>query len=261
MSHQNLLKQKIKQGLPVIGTWNTLASPLVTELLSRSGLDFLILDLEHGPFDLGQLHVFINACQHYQCTPIVRIPTLSEYAILQALDQGTHGVMIPHIENQQEAQRLINAMKYFPEGQRGYSPFTKYGGFAANNPKEFALEANAFTLTSVLIESLEGLKNLDSILEVNGIDIVYFGSFDLSQALGVPGEPRHPKVVETIAAAADKVVKAGKYAGGFVAQKEEDIDWLLKLGLKFITYDVDSAFLMAQYKKVVTHFKRSTGNG
>ncbi len=251
----NLLKEKIRQGRPVIGTWNTLGSPLVTDVLSASGLDFVIVDMEHGPFDLSNVHAFVNACASYGTTPLFRIPVLTDSFLLQALDQGAPGVMVPHIDTLSQARELVDSVKYFPLGKRGYSPFTKYGGFVSADPHQYAEVANKYTLVSIVIESLEGLRNLDEILTLPEIDVVYFGAFDLSQALGVPGMSRHAKVVEAIRSGVEKVRKANKCAGGSVAQKPEDIPWMLDLGITFLTYDVDAALLRSQYAQVVEHFR------
>ena len=115
MLKKNTLNAKLAKGDPVLGTWNTLASPLVTEVLAESGLDFQIIDLEHGPFILDKLHLHVNACENSSlCTPLVRIPSKEDWMVLQALDQGAHGVVVPHISNIQEAKELVKSTKYYP---------------------------------------------------------------------------------------------------------------------------------------------------
>lgn len=199
MLNNNKLKAKLQDGKPVLGTWNTLGSPLVTEVFAQSGLDFQIIDLEHGPFILDQIHLHVSACENSAtCTPLVRVPSNEDWMILQALDQGAHGLVVPHVQNHQSAEMLVNSVKYHPSGARGFTPFSKAGGFNNRDTAGYVKCANEATLSVIIIESQEGLGRLDEIIDVDGIDVVYFGAYDLSQALGYPGEVRHPAVIDSI---------------------------------------------------------------
>ena len=258
---KNKLNAKLLKGEPVLGTWNTLASPLVTEVLAESGLDFQIIDLEHGPFIIDKLHLHVSACENTSsCTPLIRIPSKQDWMALQALDQGAHGIVIPHISSNEEADDFINIMKYHPQGNRGFTPFSKAGGFNNKNTLNYVENANNEILSIIIIESEKGLNNIDEILEVNGVDIVYFGAYDLSQALGCPGDVKNEKVISSNKSAVDKVNSNGKYAGGFVPQSKDDIKWLLDIGMKFITYEVDSSIIYNQTRGVSDWFKEEVGN-
>ena len=251
----NALKRKLNEGKPVIGTWNTLASPLVTEVFAQAGLDFQIIDLEHGPFILDQIHLHVSACENTQsCTPIVRIPSNAEWMALQVLDQGAHGIVVPHIDSIDAAKSLVNSTKYHPNGKRGFTPFSKAGGFTNLDVKSHVKRSLNETLNVVIIESSQGLNNLEEILSVDGVDVVYFGAYDLSQALGHPGEVRHQKVIKTIQKNVDIVNQAGKYAGGFVPQSKNDVEWLLDMGMKFITYEVDCSIIHSHVRNITKWF-------
>lgn len=240
--------------MPAIGTWNTLGSPLVTEIFAQSGLDFQIIDLEHGPFILDQVHLHVSACENASaCTPLVRVPSNEDWMVLQALDQGAHGVVVPHISNRAAAKKLVSSVKYHPLGQRGFTPFSKAGGFNNSDTSGYVKRVNQSTLSIVIIESREGLDRLDEILEEE-IDIVYFGAYDLSQALGHPGDVRHSDVIQSIRDGVEKVNRSGKWAGGFVPQSRDDIQWLLDLGMRFITYQVDSSIIHRHVRGVVDWF-------
>ena len=260
MLRTNKLKEKLIKGEPVLGTWNTLASPLVTEVLAQSGLDFQIIDLEHGPFIIDKLHLHVSACENASsCTPLVRIPSKEDWMALQALDQGAHGVVIPHISSSQDSIDFMSSIKYHPIGNRGFTPFSKAGGFNNKNTSSYVDNANNSILSVVIIESVEGLNNLDEILDVEGVDIVYFGAFDLSQDLGCPGDVKNEKVINAIKTGVEKVNTKGKYAGGFVPQSKDDIKWLLDMGMKFITYEVDSSIIYSQTKDVSDWFNDKVG--
>ena len=251
----NYLKTKLKSQKPVIGTWNTIGSPLVSEVLARAGFDFLIIDFEHGPFDIGNVHQYVNACEQYDCSPIIRVPSNSDWISLQALDQGAHGIIVPGVGSKKDALSFVSSAKYYPKGTRGFTPFSKAGGFTNNNINMYTEKTNAFTVTGIIIESMNGINQLDEILDVEDLDIIYFGAYDLSQDLGVPGEVRNNKVVSVIESAVSKAVSAGKCAGGFVPQSKDDVKWLLDMGIKFITYNVDSDILYRSVNDIVEWFE------
>jgi 4-hydroxy-2-oxoheptanedioate aldolase len=259
MLNSNNLKKKLLSGSPVLGTWNTLASPLVTEVLALSGLDFQIIDLEHGPFTLDKIHLHVSACEiSSNCSPLVRIPSNLDWMALQALDQGAHGLVVPHIENKRDSKKLIQSIKYYPSGNRGFSPFSKAGGFSNKNISDYVNYANESLLSVVIVESKEGLERLDEIAEIDGIDVVYFGAYDISQALGYPGEAKHPEVVRSIQKGVELVSRKGKFSGGFVPQSKDDIKWLLDIGMRFITYEVDSSMIQTHVGGITDWFHEET---
>lgn len=249
------LRDSMSQGKPAVGTWNTVANPLITETLAVSGLDFVLIDMEHGPFDIKNVSNYCNACTKHNATPIVRIPKDSDWMALQALDQGAKGVIVPHVESQKQCQDFVDSLKYYPEGKRGFSPFTPAGSFGSTPIDEFVEKSNNETITAIIIESLKGLKNIDSILEVKGLDVVFFGSFDLSQALGIPGDTRNEKVLGEIKAATAKVIESGKVAGGYLAQNADDLKWALELGFKFLVYNVDTNILRTKIANDLSEFR------
>ena len=259
MLKNNNIKTKLLNGSPVLGTWNTLSSPLLTEALALSGLDFQIIDLEHGPFILDKIHLHVSACENsLNCSPLVRIPSNEDWMALQVLDQGAHGLVVPHIETRVDSEKFIKSMKYFPLGQRGFTPFSKAGGFNNKNSSDYVSYANESLLSVVIVESKEGLERLDEIVEIDGVDVVYFGAYDISQALGYPGEAKHPEVVRSIQKGVELVSRKGKFSGGFVPQSKDDIKWLLDMGMRFITYEVDSSMIQTHVGGITDWFHEET---
>ena len=240
---KNFVKEKITDGIPVFGTWNTLGSPMVTEVMARAGFDFIIIDFEHGSFSISEVHNYVNACERYSCSPIIRVPGKFDWMIQQVLDQGAHGIILPGIETSQDVRDFVEAVKFKPQGHRGFTPHTKAGGFTNINAETYPQEANDLTLVGVIIESVVALDNLDSILEVEGLDIVYFGAYDLALELNSPGDVFGKELIEMISSGIKKTIEAGKCPGGFVPQSVEKIKFIMDLGIKFITYNVDSAIL------------------
>jgi 4-hydroxy-2-oxoheptanedioate aldolase len=256
MFKQTVLRKKLKDNRPIIGTWNTLASPLVTEVIAQAGFDFQIIDLEHGPFILNEIHHHVSACESGSvCSPLVRIPSNQGWMALQSLDQGAHGIVVPHIRDADAAQTIAQAIKYHPHGNRGFTPFSKAGGFSNINAVKYVSTANQETIGVAIIECLKGLDNVQEIASVHGVDVIYFGAYDLSQALGRPGEHRHPDVISAIQRGVAQVHSLGKCAGGFVPQSKDDIKWLLDMGMRFITYEVDSSMIFRHTRDIRDWFE------
>ena len=246
------LSKKMSELKPVIGTWNTLGSPLVTEVIASSGVDFIIIDFEHGPFSIEKTSDYVNACNLYNCSSIVRIPKNSRWIALQALDLGAKGIMIPNVQNKEYVNKLIKIIKYPPIGSRGYSPFTKAGRFNESDT-EYQKKSNK-NISIIIIEDKIGLNNIDEILEVESVDIVYFGAYDLSNSLGLSGDIKNPKFLEIIKKNVLKVLKSKKYAGGFVPKNIDQVNMIRDIGINFITYNIDSFLIYDSFKKVMDWF-------
>ncbi len=246
---------KFKTDKPVIGTWNTLGSPMVTDALASCGFDFIIIDLEHGPFVISEIHVYVNACIIYNCIPIVRVPSKESWMILQVLDQGAEGVIIPGVKSKKDVLDYISYIKYFPEGKRGYTPFSKAGKFTNRMNDSHASRSNESVIAGIIIEDMEGINNIDEILTIDEIDVVYFGAYDLSQDLGIPGKVKDEKLLLLIKDVVKKVLESGKRVGGFVPQNNEEIKDLLNLGMNFITFNVDSDIITFNASEGINSFK------
>lgn len=242
MENTNRLKSKLKAGERVFGTWSMLSSPIVMDVISTAGMDFVIIDMEHGAtsFETAQNQIF--ATRSPACTPIVRLGEGSEATILRALEIGTQGLMVSHIATAQEAQEVVKAAKYYPEGERGLSPFTRNHDYSDENLPAKLRFANEQMFLGVLVEGEEGIKNLEQIANVPGLDMVYLGLYDLSQAVGVPGELNHPKVLKLVKECV-KIIESKGLAAGSVARDRDYIKILFEAGFRFISYRVDCAIL------------------
>jgi len=251
----NNIKQKISAKKLVLGTWNTMGSSTVTKVIGSSGLDFQIIDLEHGPFIINEIHNHVVSAAYFDCSCFVRIPSNTDWMALQVLDQGAHGIVVPQINNVESAKQFIENTKYFPVGNRGYSPFTLAGGYENSKIKNYTNHANKNIVNIVIIESIEGINNIDEIIKLKEIDVVYIGAFDLSKSLGIPGDIYNSKIVDIVKNAAEKISKAGKLAGSFVPNTVDEVKFCLDLNLKFITYSLDSLKLRDTYIKEIDQIR------
>ncbi len=190
------LRQMLRAGGPVIGSWINTGSPIVAELMATAGFDFLAVDAEHSAVDLPQIQVLFQAiCSgDPQCAPLVRLPG-HDYAITKRyMDAGAMGVIAPLINSAAQAEEIVRAVKYPPHGARGVG-FCRANLYGQNLGEVFA-GANDQTLICVQIEHIDGVENIDEILSVPGIDVAFIGPYDLSASIGITGQFDHPDMLD-----------------------------------------------------------------
>lgn len=232
---KNILKEKLRRGESVIGTFIGLGYPDLTEILSRMGFDWLLLDAEHGPLSLESMQVMLHAMNGTDCTPIVRPQWNDPVIIKRVLDIGPHGVLIPWVNTKEEAEAAVSACKYPPKGIRGWSPRR-----AARFDPDYRHTANEEVLVSVQIETEKALQNISEILSVEGVDAAYIGPWDLSNNLGFGVPPmwdqaRYLEAFDMVLRTCDEY---GKTAGMFC--NRDNISWAIERGFRFNTVgDVD----------------------
>jgi len=236
------LKSRLIRGDNVVGTWCVLPTGDAVEAICHAGLDFVIIDLEHGPHSFETASNMARAAQVAGASALVRVPANQQELILRALEIGSDGVVVPQIEDPSSAQIATSSAKYFPEGCRGFSPFTRSGGFSAHGVEDLAQRKNADTLCTLLVEGVTGIENLDGILEIPGIDVIYIGTYDLCQSAGHPGNPDHPEVLRLLETCVEKIVGAGKTVGCLAQSTEQAIRWH-RMGIAFVALKADVALL------------------
>lgn len=251
-------KSRIKDGETVCGPWCVLPSPAVIDIIGKAGADFVILDMEHGAHDLQTIEGMLRAAECTGCAALVRVPGNDEAAILHVLDLGAMGVIVPHIQSAGDAVKAIAYTKYHPLGSRGFSPYTRAGGYSRHNVAGHTREQNERTVLCLILEGKEGIENLDGILALPGlsdaVDIIYIGAYDLSQALGIPGQVDHPEVRKYLQQSIRKINSAGIAAGGYVAKTGEDMRWMMEMGMQFITLLPDVTIIYHAFESQVKDF-------
>lgn len=250
MLRRNFLKERLAAGRPVIGTWSNIPSVIVTDIIASAGVDFIIIDAEHGPINFETAQNMAIACESRNVSPVMRVGGMIEADILKALDIGVHCIQIPNVTAKSDIEKLVRMVKYPPAGNRGFSPFTRAGGYSNENSRELMATANENVLLAVHIEGKEAIDNIDGILGIKELDIVFLGLFDLSKSLGIPGEVTNPKILGILEKMANKINAAGKYAGTIVTT-DEQMKNAIGCGIRYITYSVDCEILRSGYKKIV----------
>jgi 4-hydroxy-2-oxoheptanedioate aldolase len=244
------LRKRIDRGETVFGTFMKLPSSQVVEIFGLAGLDFVILDTEHGPLSFESIETLILAAEVAGINPLVRVYDNDSALIGRALDLGAQGVLVPHISTAEAAARLAEASRFYPEGSRGICRYVRAARFSSTDRGDFFKRANAETLTVAMIEGTEGVANLDAILEVPGIDLVFVGPYDLSQALGVPGEVDNPLVLEAMSQIA-KTAQVHKVAlGTFADDPKTAVRWA-EAGVQLIAVSTDVGLIYEKAKQTV----------
>ena len=215
------LKQKLQAGETVVGPFVIVPSVTMIDTLGYAGMDFCIIDTEHGPISVESATDLVIASQGTGVAPIIRVGDNDERLILRALDIGAEGVQVPQINSIPDAESVVHAAKYAPLGERGLSIFTRAGNYFQNDGSGHTDRQNEETMTVVHIEGKRGLDNLEEIMTVDGIDVLFLGPYDISQSLGYPGDVRNPIVETALREATAKVRTQGRAVGSY-AQRRGD---------------------------------------
>lgn len=238
---QNELKKKWREGQPGFGVFVTQPSVGIAQLLAASAIDWIMIDLEHGMIDVVAMHAMVASTGGTSCTPLVRTPLDDHGLIEHALDAGAQGLVFPTISTVAQAEATVAAMRYPPDGHRGWGPFyaAAHWGLAAN---DYYTAARDQLLNIVLIEQVEALDELDAILAVPGIDVASIAPGDLSVSVGYPGQREHPEVLKVIAEIERKVLASNVKLGG-VAFSPEEANEKVRNGYRMVFLGADVTLL------------------
>jgi len=225
---ENPLKKSLGSGNLAFGLYSDLLDPVLVEIMGKAGMHFVILDTEHNGFGIEKCRECILASEVAGITPLVRVYDNNPRLINKALEIGALGVVVPHVDTVEKALLAVRATKYPPEGIRGVHPGTRAAGFASS-PDEWDKtwkSANQEIITVLQpLESLDGISNLEKIVQIPGLDLVSLGIGDLSQVLGCPMRPDDDRVREIHAKALDTCKKFGTPAYALVSTVEDAKKW------------------------------------
>ncbi|MFB2939139.1 HpcH/HpaI aldolase/citrate lyase family protein [Aerosakkonemataceae cyanobacterium BLCC-F154] len=246
---KNQVKQKLQQGEVVIGPFMNCAYPAFIEICGHAGFDFAIIDLEHGPLHTLAAEDLCRAADCVGLDAIVRVRKNDPPQIQRALDIGSAGVQVPQIETNTDAAAVVRSAKYYPLGTRGLSLNTRAGMYTAAGT-EIIEKLNAESLVVVHVEGIRGVENLEEIVRVPHIDVVFLGPYDLSQSLGIPGQVGDDRVIELMKQCVTKIKQAKKAVGTFADRPEMAKLWI-DAGVQYIALGVDVAIFLRACQALV----------
>ena len=251
----NPFLQKLKAHQVSVGALVSFADATVSELMAGAGLDYIWIDMEHGPLSLAAVQAHVMAAQLGGASAVVRVPGHDPVVIKQVLELGADGIVVPMVNTADEARQAVAACRYPPQGIRGYGP-RRSGRYGRAAGEAYVRAANEQVMVIAQIEHAEGVRNLDEILQTPGLASIVVGPSDLSASLGVITQTTHPQVVqaiETVIARAQRwAVPAGIFVGGPAAARE----WLSK-GMQWVCLGSDVSHLRQAIDSAVAALKDS----
>jgi 4-hydroxy-2-oxoheptanedioate aldolase len=248
----NQFKRAIKSGKPQLGLWCSFPTYQTVEVVAGSGFDWLLLDMEHSPNDVGSLTAQMMATKGGTASPVVRAPWNDMVMIKRILDVGAQTILVPYVQTADEAAKAVSYTRYPPEGLRGVASSTRAAGYG--RVKDYLNRAANEICVLVQAETVKSLDNLEAICKVDGVDGVFIGPNDLSSAMGHRGNIPHPEVQKTIADSIKRILAYGKAPGILVG--EADGQRMLDLGALFVAVGADSGLLRTSSEVLAAKFTR-----
>jgi 4-hydroxy-2-oxoheptanedioate aldolase len=245
---ENTLRRLWSEGRAAVNGWCAIPSSFSAETMAHQGWDSVTVDLQHGVVDYQVAVTMLQAISTTATMPVVRVPWLEPGIIGKVLDAGAYGVICPMINNRAEAERLVSACRYPPKGNRSFGPIRAllYAG------ADYAKHANDTVVVFAMIETRDALNNLDEILSVPGLDAIYIGPADLSNALGCT--PTFDQTEKPVVEAIDLIVSKAKKHGvvaGIHNGTPEYAQKMIDKGFQFVTIASDARLMAAKAAEVI----------
>lgn len=249
---RNEFKHALAAGKPQIGLWSSLSNAYCVEVIAGAGYDWILIDTEHSPADLENVLSQLQAAAPYATEAVVRVPWNDMVTIKRTLDIGARSILIPYVQTVEEARNAVAYTRYPPQGVRGVAATTRATRFG--RVKGYTKRVHDELCVLVQIETELGLKNLEAIASVEGIDGVFIGPADLHASLGYLGESNNPKVMPVIDDALRRIRKCGK-APGILTGVEADAKRWLEVGALFVAVGADVGILARESEKLLAKFR------
>lgn len=229
------------------------ASPVLVEAMGHAGMDFVVVDMEHCPTGLETLTHLVRAAEATGITPLARVPELEPLTMSRALDVGAAGLVLPHASGAR-CREALAACRYAPDGHRGACPVVRAAGYLPDDWPSHARRANGAALLIPLVEDAAALDEIETILDVPGIDVVFIGPFDLSISLGLDGADfRHPRMARILADIVAAATRRGKFVMTTVGATI-DSDYageLMAAGVRMLSFSADVAVFLNACRQAV----------
>jgi 4-hydroxy-2-oxoheptanedioate aldolase len=248
----NPFKRALAAGRPQIGLWCTLCSNYVVEVVASAGFDWLLLDTEHSPNEIDMVFSQLQAAAAYPAHAVVRPAWNDMVTIKRLLDIGAQSLLIPYVQNAEEARQAVAATRYPPQGVRGVSALSRASRFG--RVPDYTRRAAEELCLMVQVETAEALTQIEAIAQVDGVDGIFIGPADLAAGMGYPGQQMHPEVQAAIEDAILRIRRAGK-APGILFSDEARVQRYLELGALFVAVGVDLGLLARETERLATRFR------
>jgi 4-hydroxy-2-oxoheptanedioate aldolase len=253
----NAFKQALQKKRPQIGLWLGLADPYCAEICAGAGFDWLLIDGEHAPNDVRSTLGQLQALSAYPSHAVARISVghgqIGTTLVKQYLDIGVQTLLVPMVDTAEQAQAIVSASRYPPQGIRGMGAALARASRWQSYP-HYVHEANDQVCVLVQAETALAMQNIDAMAATEGVDGVFIGPADLSASMGHPGNPGHPDVQKAIEDAMVRILRAGK-APGILATTQDSARKWLDAGALFVAVGIDTVLLRQAANELAQRFK------
>ncbi|HEY4775909.1 MAG TPA: 4-hydroxy-2-oxoheptanedioate aldolase [Xanthobacteraceae bacterium] len=249
---RNLFKQAVRERRLQIGLWSSLASNIGAEIIADAGFDWILIDTEHSPNEVPGVLCQLQAMARGTATPVVRPAWNDAVLIKRVLDIGAQSILVPYVQNTEEARRAVAATRYPPAGIRGVAATPRASRFG--RVTDYLKKADDEICLLVQVETRAALDDLEAIATVAGVDGVFIGPADLSASLGHLGNPQHPEAQKAIEDAARRLAAVGK-AAGILTGNEEEARRYIQWGYNFVAVGTDTVLLARSADALARKFK------
>jgi len=253
------LKERLKNRELTIGSWLQIDSPIVAEIMSKAGFDWLVVDMEHSAIGISEAQSLIQIIDLAGCVPFVRLSNNDPILIKRVMDAGAHGIIVPNVNSANEAVAAVKATQYPPNGTRGVGLWRAQGyGFNFDEYKKWQASES---IVIVQIEHIDGVNSLGAILGTDGVDGFIIGPYDLSASLGIPGEFENPDFKKALKTVLEVSKKMGALMGTHVVKPDTNaVKEKIKEGYGFIAYSIDTLFLGQSCRDGLTEIGHRTSD-
>lgn len=217
MGRRNRLRERLAAGDRLVGAYVSFPSPELVEFLGHAGFDWAFFDAEHGGIGLETCYSLVRAADAVDLPTVVRVPVNEPSQILRFAETGANGIMVPHVQGLEDAHRFVDALRYWPDGQRGAMSASRAANYGlTQTAEEYFANTDARPLAVALIEDKQACQDISEIATAPGVDVFFLGPGDLAMSLGRPAQLDHPDVVAVLRETTQKLVAAGRTVGTIV---------------------------------------------
>lgn len=250
----NRLKTMLAAGQPSFGLFATIPALQAVQILASAGVDWLIIDMEHGPIDIASAHAMIVATKGTSTVPLVRLPWFHSWQAKASMDLGAQGIVFPMICTRERAEAAVRSVRYPPDGDRLWGPF--YAPMRWGQPMPgYIDDANENMLAIITIEHPDAVRNIDEVMSAPGLDLAFIGIGDLAMSLGIPGQFDHPKLKAAVAEAEAGILRSNVPLGG-VARTPDQARQMLDRGYRALVFGFDWLLLQQTVARFLDEVRR-----
>jgi 4-hydroxy-2-oxoheptanedioate aldolase len=251
----NIIKKKLKNKTPVFGTWSHLPNAQVVEIIGDAGCDFIVIDMEHGPHSYSDLSNMYLAAESRNMLPITRVSSINNSNILRCLDNGSKGIIVPHVDSYQMAKKAVNLMNYGAHDySRGVSTLSRASDFDITNEQTYLRTQNKKILSCLIIEDKGALRDIDKIMKIKNLDLIFVGIYDLAQSLKINSKNIEKEMKHILKMIIQKGNDNNISVGTYAPNSKRALQ-LVDMGIRFITINVDGSVLRSAYNKIFNDLK------